>query len=69
MIIGDVTYILIERANGARLLKEFETREEAEKAKAELIAQDPNYEDVLVIRWELGSEKPDTESGSSPLST
>lgn len=52
---------VMERSNGAKLLKEFETRDEAEKAKAELIALDPTYEDVLVIRRAGSAREPESE--------
>lgn len=42
-------WLLVERANGGKLVGDFETREEAETHRAKLIAEDPAYEDILSI--------------------
>lgn len=50
---------LVERRGDSRqFLKECATREEAEKEKAELIAQDSRYEDVLEILSTGQDERP-----------
>jgi hypothetical protein len=55
-------YQIVETVDGVPTVHgEFETREEAEARRAEMIAEDPRYEDVLWIRdWT------DTEPSESP---
>ena len=63
---GVVAYLLIERSTGTKLLREFGTLEEAEKAKAELVAKDRNYEDVLMILWGIGENERPAADPDSP---
>ena len=50
---------VVERASGVRkFLATYETKEEAEEHRLRLIARDPAYEDVLVVRYSVGMTKP-----------
>ena len=58
---------LLERSNGQTLRGTYETREEAEAFRAELVAEDAGYDDVLIIRWEgAGEPEPDPDPDSDP---
>lgn len=48
-------WLLMERSNGGKLVSDHETRQDAEKAKAELIVEDYRSEDVLYIAIPHGS--------------
>lgn len=67
-----MTFYVLERANGGKLVKECETREEAKKVRDELIAEDPRYADVLYITTDElappllgGHGRPDEPSGGN----
>ena len=53
-----MSWHLVERSDGAKLLETYETREEAEQHRARLIAEDPAYEDVLSILSDEGGDEP-----------
>lgn len=44
---------LVERSNGQTLRGTYESRDEAEAFRAELVAEDSGYDDVLFIRWRM----------------
>jgi len=56
---------LAERSNGQTMRGIYESREEAEAHRAELVAEDPGYADVLVIRWDDSAE-PEAEPEPPP---
>ena len=47
---------LVERSNGQTLRGRYGSRDEAETFRAELVAEDAGYDDVLFIRWDGGDE-------------
>lgn len=50
---------VVQRANGVRkFLATYETKEEAETHRLRLIASNPAFEDVLVLRYSVGMTKP-----------
>jgi hypothetical protein len=60
-----VAWHLVERSNGQTLRGTYETREEAEAFRAELVAEDAGYDDVLIIRWE-GAGEPELDPDVDP---
>jgi len=61
-----VAWLLLERSNGGKLVGEYVTREkaEAEAEKDRLIAEDPRYEDLLVVIDTTGPQSPTVERSS-----
>lgn len=57
---------VVERANRRKYLATYETEKEAQEHRARLIAQDPVYEDVLLVRHSVGDKtEADAQGGES----